>query len=144
MRSVVIPSVLALLCCAGVAFAALHPSAINPGKSDRLRGPGHFALEEKLDPGSTVFRPRRTIRLYDKTSTAVVPANNQAASSERFKKVAPGNGFSSDCDGPCKLVSPEIKKLLDAAGRTLIGAPPPRATHYVLAVAEEAKRDLMW
>jgi hypothetical protein len=41
-------------------------------------------------------------------------------------------------------VSPEIKKLLDAAGRTLIGAPPPRATHYVLAVAEEAKRDLMW
>ncbi len=143
MRSVVIPSVLTLLCCAGVALAALHPSAVNPGKSDRLRDPGHFASEEKINIWPTVFRPKRTIRPHHETPAALVPVNKDVIS-ERFKKAGPANSFSSDCDGPCKLVSPEIKKLLDATGRTLIGAPPPRATHYVLAVAEEAKRDLMW
>jgi hypothetical protein len=144
MRSVVIPSVLTLLCCAGVAFAALHPAATNPGKSDRLPAPAPVALEEKFDRGPTVLRPRRPIRAHDETPRSAVPARNQATTGEPLRIAAPGNGFASDCDGPCKLVSPEIKRLLDATGRTLVGAAPPRATRYVLGVAEEAKRDLMW
>jgi hypothetical protein len=144
MRSVVIPSVLASLCCAGVALAALHPSAVNPNKSDRLRVPAHFSWEGKLDPAPPVFRPKRIVRPADETPTMIVPTSTKAATGGLLTKVAAGNSLSSECDGPCKPVSPEIKRLLDATGRTLIGAPPPRATHYVMGVAEQAKRDLMW
>ena len=142
MRSVVIPAGLTLLCCAGVAFAALHPSQINPGKSDRLRAPAQLGLEEKREPAPTVFRPRRTP--YEQAPAAVVPVNIEPAAGALLKKAASGNGVASDCDGPCVLVSPEIKRLLDATGRTLAGAPPPRVTYFVLRVAEEAKRELMW
>jgi hypothetical protein len=142
MRSVVIPSVLTLLCCAGVAFAALHPSQINPGKSDRLRAPPQLVLEQKSDPGPTAFRPKRTT--YEQAPAAVVPVSIKPASGKSVTKSASGTRAASDCNGPCTLVSPEIKRLLDATGRTLVGAPPPRATRFVLAVVEEAKRDLMW
>jgi len=144
MRSVVIPAVLTLLSCAGVALAALHPAAVNPSKSDRLRDRGHFGLKQNLNPAPAVFRPRPTIHPSDQMRTIFVPARQEATISLRFKRAAAENSVSSDCDGPCKPVSPEIKTLLDATGRTLVGAPPPRATHFVLAVAEEAKRELMW
>jgi hypothetical protein len=136
---VAIPSAVVLLACAGVAFAALHPAKVHPGKSDKLQtGPGHFAIEEfnaetARPAARPIFRPRRD------------GGHARPVEPVKWKPGEPPNRFvPADCPAPCQLVSAEIKQLLDATGRTMPGAKPPRNTTFVQAVVEEAKRELMW
>jgi hypothetical protein len=142
---VAIPSAVVLLACAGVAFAALHPTKVHPGKSDKLQtGTGHFAIEE-VNPETArpaarpIFRPQRDGGHAPSSVEPVRwnPSGSPAASgSSRF--------VPADCPAPCGPVSAGVKQLLDATGRTLVGAKPPRNTTFVQAVVEEAKRELMW
>jgi hypothetical protein len=150
---VAIPSAVVLFACAGVAYAALHPVKVHPGKSDRLQtGPGHFAIEE-FNPATArptaqpIFRPHRDdskARDLFPNGEPLKPQPKPREEKLTWNTGAPPPFIPAECPAPCKAVSAEIKKLLDVTGRTMPGVAPPRNTTFVQAVVEEAKRELMW
>jgi hypothetical protein len=72
--------------------------------------------------------------------TASTPA---MAQDPMLRFLLPDNPRLAEClADPCPLISPADKALLDSVGRTLYGAPPPRATLFVRALIEEVKLGL--
>jgi hypothetical protein len=120
---VLIPTVGSLLICAGVAYAALHPSNLDQratlGKGDRQQQ-GNLAIgPEKPDHPAIDLSPVEPL----------VPTKPAVYSRAR----------------PTPLITPAEKQMLDAAGRTWAGdVRRPRNTPFVQRVIEQVKRDMVW